>query len=158
MRTRSFFLLLLLSACGPSQYERELQVQVDSLQHQVARTYKPGLGEFMSNIQAHHNKLWFAGRHRNWKLADFEIHEIMEAVNDIGTFQAERKESKMVPEMLTPALDTLADAIRLQNGEEFDKRFEALTNTCNNCHRATGFEFNVVKAPETPAYDNQRYE
>ena len=35
----------------------------------------PGFEEFMSNIQAHHAKLWFAGQNHNWKLADFEIHE-----------------------------------------------------------------------------------
>lgn len=55
-----------------------LQKRVDSLDHKVAGTYKPGFGEFMSDIQVHHNKLWFAGQNQNWKLADFEIHEIME--------------------------------------------------------------------------------
>ena len=38
----------------------------------------------MSGIQVHHEKLWFAGTAKNWRLADFEIHEIMEAVDDIA--------------------------------------------------------------------------
>ena len=32
-----------------------------------------------------------------------------------------------------------------------------LTNTCNSCHRATEFEFNVVKIPDTPPFSNQDF-
>lgn len=51
-----------------------LQNRIDSLEQKLANTYKPGFGEFMSGIQAHHSKLWFAGQNENWKLADFEVH------------------------------------------------------------------------------------
>ena len=60
-----------------------LQTQINSLQNKLDNTYKPGLGEFMSGIQVHHNKLWFAGQNQNWKLADFEINEIKESLDDI---------------------------------------------------------------------------
>jgi len=46
----------------------------------------------MSGVQAHHSKLWSAGQNQNWKLADFEIHEIMEAIDNIQKYQSERKE------------------------------------------------------------------
>jgi len=81
------------------------------LEIKLANTYKPGFGEFMNGIQAHHSKLWFAGQNDNWKLAGFEVHEIMEAIEDIQKFQTERKESQMIG-MINPALDSINNAIQ----------------------------------------------
>ncbi|HZJ36732.1 MAG TPA: hypothetical protein VFD29_08910, partial [Gillisia sp.] len=86
-----------------------LQKRIDSLEIKLANTYKPGFGDLMSGIQTHHSKLWFAGQNENWKLADFEVHEIMEAIEDIQKFQTERKESQMI-EMILPPLDSVNDA------------------------------------------------
>ncbi len=133
-----------------------LQKQVDSLEKKLANTYKPGFGEFMSSIQVHHNKLWFAGLHQNWDLADFEIHEIMENIDDIQKFQKERKESQMI-DMIRPSLDSVNAAIRNKNQVQFNSSYHILTNTCNNCHRATGFAFNIVKTPETVPFSNQEF-
>ena len=46
-----------------SDYEKE----INDLKQKLQNTYKPGLGEFMVNIQLHHGKLWFAGKNQNWK-------------------------------------------------------------------------------------------
>ncbi len=110
----------------------------------------------MSEIQAHHAKLWFAGINENWKLADFEVHEIMESIEDIQQFETERKESQMI-EMINPALDSVYKAIEQKNPALFKRRFILLTNTCNDCHRATDFEFNVVKVPDTQPFSNQDF-
>ena len=32
-----------------------------------------------------------------------------------------------------------------------------LTNTCNTCHQATRYEFNVITVPNTPAFGNQQF-
>src|SRR5680860_607559 len=88
-----------------------LQKRIDSLEIKLANTYKPGFGDLMSGIQTHHSKLWFAGQNENWKLADFEVHEIMEAIEDIQKFQTARKESQMI-EMILPPLDSVNDAIQ----------------------------------------------
>jgi hypothetical protein len=85
--------LFVLIACNQGNNKNDkLQRQVDSLQQRLANTYKPGLGEFMSDIQMHHTKLWFAGQAQNWKLADFEIHEIMESIDDIKKYDTDRPE------------------------------------------------------------------
>lgn len=135
---------------------QRLEKRVDSLEQQLSRTYKPGFGEFMSSIQTHHAKLWFAGQHQNWELADFEIHEIMEAIEDIKTYQTERKESALV-NMLNPSLDSLNAAITHHNLPEFQDRFRSLTITCNKCHQATEFGFNVVKVPDQSFFANQDF-
>jgi hypothetical protein len=143
-------------ACNQQTDNKVLQNRIDSLESKLAHSYKPGFGEFMSGIQAHHSKLWFAGQNENWKLADFEVHEIMEAMEDIRKFQTERKESRMI-EMIEPALDSITNAIQQKNTTLFKTSYTLLTNTCNNCHRAADFEFNVVKIPETQPFSNQDF-
>ena len=156
---RTIFLLpiTVLSACNlQTDKQLVLQNRIDSLEVKFANTYKPGFGEFMSGIQVHHNKLWFAGQNKNWKLADFEIHEIMEAIDAIQKYQSERKEGQMT-EMIRPALDIMNFAIQQKNLAMFNDSYIFLTNTCNNCHRTTEFEFNVVKIPDNPPFGNQDF-
>ncbi len=148
---------VLLSACNQrTDGTQILQSRIDSLQAKLDESYKPGFGEFMSGIQAHHSKLWFAGQNENWKLAHFEVHEIMEAIEDIQKFQTERKESQMVG-MINPALDSINTAIQQKNPTLFKSSYILLTNTCNNCHRAANFDFNVVKIPDTQPFSNQDF-
>ena len=157
MRIFSILLIAIcFSGCNHSSDTKALRARIDSLDQKIATSYKPGFGEFMSGIQAHHSKLWFAGINQNWKLADFEIHEIMEALDDIQQFQKERKESQVIG-MLNPALAGMDSAIRQKDLVKFREGFTILTNTCNDCHKAVDFEFNQVKIPETSPFTNQDF-
>ena len=146
--------LLIISCAQHANFNKQLQSQIDSLKTQINDAYKPGLGEFMSSIQVHHEKLWFAGKAENWQLADFEIHEIMEAVDDIKTYAADRPETEKII-MLQPVIDSLNKSIQQKNLSSFKQNFIALTNTCNNCHTAVNYNFNKIKIPETPPFTNQ---
>ncbi|MEP7269053.1 MAG: hypothetical protein ABI844_15650 [Saprospiraceae bacterium] len=150
--------LLLMIACQSPNRDQfvSLQKKLDSLQERMDLSYKPGFGEFMSNIQSHHAKLWFAGLHENWPLCDFEIHEIMESMDDIELFETDRPESKMI-NMIRPALDSVNSAINLKNPSLFKSKYTLLTATCNTCHEANHFEFNVVKIPEANGFYNQDF-
>ncbi|HLD53234.1 MAG TPA: hypothetical protein VJA82_08020 [Sediminibacterium sp.] len=149
--------LFFLAACSQQgNNTQQLQAQIDSLQHKLDNTYKPGFGEFMSSIQVHHNKLWFAGTNNNWKLADFEINEIQEALNDIQQFNTDRPEARAIG-MINPAIDSVNNAIKQQNKSLFKSSYTLLTNTCNNCHKATEHEFNVVTIPSHPPTSNQSF-
>lgn len=148
------FVALLLNACSQNNNSAQLQLRIDSLEKKIDAAYKPGLGEFMSQVQVHHAKLWFAGKNENWKLADFEIHEIMESVDDIKAYAAGREESKKIT-MLQPALDSVNHAIELKDTVLFKSSFVLLTATCNNCHAAVDYEFNRVKIPDAPPFSNQ---
>jgi hypothetical protein len=147
--------LALFTSCG-QQTNTALQAQVDSLNNKLAQTYKPGLGEFMMGIQVHHGKIWFAGKSQNWALADFEIGEIKETLEDVKKYCTDRPEIKSLP-ILYPALDSVTNAIKSQNLKRFDKSFVFLTNSCNSCHKSTHHEFNVIKIPDTPPFTNQEY-
>src|SRR5579871_2128140 len=104
-------ILLPLACAQPQADSSALQAQITRLQHRLDSAYKPGLGEFMSGIQVHHEKLWFAGKAGNWPLADFEIGEIKESIDDIRQFCIDRPEVSSLP-MILPALDSLDAAIK----------------------------------------------
>lgn len=149
--------LLLFAACnGHTDNSSGLRVQIDSLQNKLNNSYKPGLGEFMSSIQVHHAKLWFAGTNNNWELADFEINEIREALDDIQKFSADRPEVKSI-KMIDPAIDSVSQAIKKQDSQLFKRSFGVLTTTCNHCHKATDHGFNVIIIPTTPPVSNQQF-
>lgn len=156
LTTISFVVLVVVSgACGqPKDHTAALQLQIDSLRQRLHNGYAPGLGEFMSGIQVHHAKLWFAGKAGNWELADFEIGEIQEAVDDINKYCTDRPEVSSIP-MLQPALDSLSHAIARRDAAAFNRDFVVLTNTCNNCHQVTKHGFNVIQVPATPPFPNQ---
>jgi hypothetical protein len=134
-----------------------LQKQIDSLQRKLDKTYKPGLGEFMSGIQVHHAKLWFAGEAGNWPLADFEIKEIQEAIEDIQIFCSDRPEVASIP-MINPALDSMNLSIRDRDIVRFKNSYNLLTNSCNSCHSVTRHAFNVIRIPATPPFTNQAFQ
>lgn len=149
--------LFFLAACSQQgNNTQQLQAQIDSLQHKLDNTYKPGFGEFMSSVQVHHSKLWFAGANSNWKLADFEINEIKESLNDIKKYCTDRPETNSIG-MIDQPLQNVSNAIQQKNSTEFKSSYMILTSTCNSCHQATQHEFNIITVPTTPPYSNQSF-
>ena len=67
-----------------------------------------------------------------------------------------REESKKV-DMLKPSLDAVNDAIQKKDSVLFNSSYLLLTSSCNNCHKAVNFSFNVVKVPDTPPFSNQAF-
>jgi hypothetical protein len=159
MKVSVFLTLLFLTvACKQAtQGKKSMQAQIDSLQRKLNNIYKPGLGEFMSGIQVHHAKLWFAGNAGNWKLAEFEIQEIREAIDDIQLYNSDRPEVASLP-MIEPPLDGIDGAIKNKSIPQFKNNFILLTNTCNNCHRITNHEFNFIQIPSSPPFSNQSFQ
>jgi len=160
-KTNLYFCVILLlvvtASCNVQNGQaKEMQIKIDSLQNDLSRTYKPGLGDFMSGIQLHHAKLWFAGQNENWPLADFEVHEIQESIDDIRQFCKDRTEVKALGMILAP-LDSVNTAIQKRNLSEFKNSFYSLTNTCNTCHKATNHGFNVVVVPNNLPVVNQDF-
>ncbi len=150
LTTFSFF------GCRQFSSDTSLQKKVDSLQIAVDSAYKPGLGEFMSQIQVHHAKLWFAGKDENWDLANFEIGEMEEALNDITKYCADRPEAKSIG-MITGPVYNIGNAIKEKDQKKFVNDFTLLTATCNNCHQETNHGFISIKIPDVPPVSNQNY-
>ncbi len=152
-----FLTIIILFACNQEDSNRKaLQNQIDNLQSKLDDSYKPGFGEFMSSVQVHHNKLWFAGKNENWELADFEINEIREILQDIEKYQSARPESQSIS-MITPAIDSVSSAIQHRDLPQFEHSYMVLTNTCTNCHSATKHEFIQIKIPNKNMFSNQEF-
>lgn len=155
MKNFLFIATILFFSCNQSATNTAvLQKKIDSLQSEINNSYKPGLGEFMSEIQIHHAKLWFAGKYGNWDLANFEIGEIQEALDDIPKYCSDRPEVKSIG-MIVPAMDSLSNAVKEKSEPKFDSSFTLLTVTCNDCHKATNHGFNMIKIPDMPPVSNQ---
>lgn len=118
--------------------------------------YAPGLGEIMVGIQMHHAKLWYAGINDNWKLAQYEIDELKERFEQARDIETNRPEVKMIP-MMYPSIDSINNAIIHKNLTQFKSGFQLLTASCNSCHSANNFEFNIITIPTAPPVSNQDF-
>jgi hypothetical protein len=151
-----FTALVTISCNQKNNKVYQMRATIDSLQKKLDETYKPGFGEFMSGIQTHHAKLWFAGQNQNWPLADFEIHEIQESLEDIQKFCSDRPETKSIG-MINLPIDSVSKAILQKDPQSFKSSFILLTNTCNDCHQQTEHAFNVVTIPTNLPVTNQDF-
>ena len=148
---------LLAFSCGKTDdtSASSMAQQIQDLQHQLDNV-RPGIGDIMMGIQEHHAKLWFAGINRNWKLGEFELDEIEENVEKIEALYPHDSRSQKLS-MIDEPLDSLRASIEAHKMKQFKNRFSVLTQTCNNCHRENGYEFNVIKIPDQPPVPNQRF-
>jgi hypothetical protein len=124
--------------------------------------FTPGLGEIMTLTQMRHAKLWFAGEAANWPLSAYELDELQEGMRDAATFHPTHKDAPLpvpalIEKIMKDPVDQLEKAIAARDGTDFTQRFDALTEACNACHRATNFGFNVVTRPSTNVYTNQSF-
>jgi hypothetical protein len=146
----------MVTACNQSGNNQQMQAKIDSLQAKLNDTYKPGLGEFMMGTQEHHAKLWFAGINKNWRLADFEVHEIGETLDDVKKYCTDRPEIKSLG-IIDPAVNAIKAAISKQDLEKFKSGFAELTNDCNSCHKDNQHGFNIITIPTSPPVSNQDF-
>ena len=125
--------------------------------------FTPGLGEIMTLTQMRHAKLWLAGQAANWPLASYELDELQEGMQDAATFHPTHKDAELpIPElidkMMKDPIQRLEKAVAARDSTEFTQSFDALTEACNACHRATKFGFNVVTRPTANPYPNQSFQ
>lgn len=81
-------IFLFLSGCSQQNNANSiaaLEGRIASLEKAID-DLKPGLGEVMGVIQQHHAKLCYAGTKANWPLADYELSEIQESLDDAMKF------------------------------------------------------------------------
>ena len=141
-------LLIIVVSCRYDYNKiNQLQKQIDSLQTAVDKSYKPGFGEMMNTVNHHFQELYKAGQVSNWSYAEFEIHEMQEAFDKITVFQAQRKETAQL-KMIFPALDKMRQTLKNPNTEDFNKSYIDILNTCNACHKQTGYGFIIISNPD----------
>jgi uncharacterized protein HemX len=165
--------MLLLGACARSpspevaQQLATLRTQVDALQAAQARLAqaeppKAELGQQMLGLQIRHARLWAAGEGGDWLLAQFQLSELNEALDDVVAENPEhaalqpQRLADVLPMMMKPAVSKLRDAIDHHDKAAFESAYDGLSAACSGCHKIADHGFLVIQRPKTPVLDNLR--
>jgi|SRR5918996_2462041 cytochrome c553 len=121
----------------------------------------PGLGEFMTTMQLHMGKLWFAAQASNSELAAYELDELKEAMEGAKSLH-EVKNGVNVSNVLDSVLETqiaqLAESIQAKKRNAFQRAYDETLSACNGCHEESGRKFINITRPTTSPVTNQRWE
>lgn len=154
--TLVFFVCFVLGACG-SRANLTVQAEDDTL----PGPYKPGMGDLMSALQLRHAKLWYAGQAQNWRLVEFELHEIDETFERVVRWHPEEDEMPVTPLLeahLQSARAALAQSAAKQDSVAFEAAFDQFTGGCNGCHQTMQHGFIVIQRPSAAPVSNQRWD
>jgi len=121
----------------------------------------PGLGEYMTTIQLHAGKLWFAAKAANWQLAQYELDELKETMEAAKALNAEKngvKISNVLDSVLQTQVAELDKSIKSKSPTDFQKSYDDALSACNGCHTETGHKFIQIIRPSAPPVTNQKWE
>jgi len=141
----------------------KLQDSLKSAQSEIksAKALAPGLGEYMTTIQLHAGKLWFAAKASNWQLAEYELDELRETMEAAKGLNAEKngvKISNVLDSVLQTQVAQLAEAVKRNSAVEFQKSYDETLSACNGCHSESGHKFIQIIRPSAPPVSNQKWE
>src|SRR5262245_1811227 len=120
----------------------------------------PGLLEVMMATQSHHAKLWYAGNARNWELADYQVDELKEGLEDAAKQIPDYKGvpiGSMIESLMMPPIAEVAAAIKAQDRTKFVAAYDKVTAACNACHNGSKRGFIVIQRPAGAAFPNQAF-
>jgi len=120
----------------------------------------PGLGEYMTTIQLHAGKLWFAAKATNWELAEYELDELKETMETAKALNAEKngvKISNVLDSVLQTQVAQLAESVKRKSSGEFQKSYDEMLSACNGCHTEAGYKFIHIIRPSAPPVTNQQW-
>ena len=127
----------------------------------TAKESMPGLGDYMTTIQLHAGKLWFAAKASNWELAEYELDELKETMEAAKGLNAEKngvKISGVLDSVLQTQVAQLTESINRKNPAEFQKSYDETLSACNGCHTEAGYKFIHIVRPIAPPVTNQKWE
>ena len=122
--------------------------------------YSSGIAEIMIMTQIRHAKLWLAGDVRNWDLADYQIDELKEGLEDVVKHFPQYKDmpvGQMIETIIITPIAEVEKAIKSRDRAKFVSTFDKLTDACNACHRAANRAFIVVQRPAASLFPNQSF-
>src|SRR3954470_17847112 len=107
----------------------------------------PTNSTIMMDVQWHWTNLWFAGKRRNWPLAQYYFNEsrghIQQLVRKNPTIRnnAEQKDVDLVgifDGIDTSSLAIVKDAIEKKDGPTFAANYNLMLESCYACHKSVG--------------------
>ena len=109
----------------------------------------PTNSTIMMDVQWHWTNLWFAGKKRNWPLAQYYFNEsrghIQWLVRKNPTIRNNAEQPPKDVDLVgifdgidTSSLAMVKDAIEKKDGPTFDKNYKLMLESCYACHKAVG--------------------
>jgi cytochrome c553 len=135
---------------------KDVQQQLDQLKLQA-----PGLGEYMTTIQLHAAKLWFAVGASNWELASYELDEMSETMDGaraLHVFKNGLDVSGVLQSVQETQIPLMHQAIASKASSTFTSAYGETLDACNSCHRSAGYGFISIMPPTAPPVTNQRWD
>lgn len=137
-----------------------LQTQLSKLQDDVARL-KNSAGDqahAMTSVAYHFNNLWFAGKQKNWPLAQFYLNETRShlrwAVRIIPIRKDDQGREVKLTEILKSVESTpmkqLYDAVKAKDKKKFVKAYRFTLDSCYACHKTSAKPYIKLKIPDHP--------
>jgi len=124
-------------------------------QQQPHPAYKPELIEFMIFTQIRHAKLWLAGNAGNWELADYEIDELKEVLENAAKHVPDYKGmpvGKMIETVALAPIEDVEKAIKAKDRARFITAYDQLTAACNTCHKSANMASTVIRVASSGWY------
>jgi hypothetical protein len=156
--------LLTVSSCSSDKAPTNVQTTPVTSQAQpqddAHESAEIELGVVMGHIQRYTDKLYFAGLHQNWPLANFYLHELEETTESIigaNVVDDGINVSDLMKTMLEPKIEALEAKVKAKDAAGFKADYQLLVNTCNACHAASQHPFIQIIVPEEPTYKNQQF-
>ena len=142
------FLIFFIN-CSQTKAPDNQQATIDSLQH-IVELLKPGLGEFMIQLEYHHTKLAKTIAEKKYDQVSYEVDEIKEVAEKIEKLHITNDKltgpfANFYEKYLKSPLDILADAAAKKNDQALQTNYIALTNNCNSCHHENNMSFMKIE-------------
>ncbi|MDR2215359.1 MAG: hypothetical protein LBE59_05905 [Nevskiaceae bacterium] len=128
----------------------------DSEYDAYLRSIMPNQAHTMADVAYHFTNLWFAGKARNWPLAQFYFNEARNHILWTIRLSPVRKISTgdLRLEDMFKAVDipltTLKERIAAGDAAGFKKAYSDAVNGCNACHTAVEKPFFRIRIPTQP--------
>ena len=141
----------------------DLQASIKRAEAELAtlKETASGLGEYMTTIQLHVGKLWFAAKAANWELAEYELDELKETMEAAKGLNAEKngvKISDVLDSVLQTQVAALDKSIKSKSQTKFQSSYDETLSACNGCHESAGYKFIYIVRPSAPPVTNQKWE
>jgi hypothetical protein len=140
-----FTLALLLSACRQAETSSDQRATIDSLK-QTIEFLKPGLGEFMVQLELHEERLGKGIQEKNFERVAFEIDEMSEVVEKVEQLKITNDKLKgsfsdFYKKYLNFPLDSLKASAGRKDEQALQNHLITLVTNCNSCHQENSMSF-----------------
>ena len=142
------------AAPKPNLDPRALHADIERL-----KTIVPDQSHVMKDVDYHFTNLWFAGKAKNWPLAEFYWKETLShlhwAVRIIPVRKDNAGKDIKLEEILqaiemTPTMQ-MGDVVKEKNAGKFEPTYRAILEGCHLCHKAADKPYLQTQVPERPA-------